>query len=408
MRILLITNMFPRPTAPSAGIFMLHSARHLRLLGHTLHVIHPLPRPPFPFNIITPWKRHFDDSPRRADMDGFEVDFPCYWSSYKLIPTRWSGEWLHLIQGGFLWKTARRFRPDLIWALPALPEGWAAMKLAHRLDLPYVVTILGADINETIHLPGARAKVSEVYNHTAGVTANSSRLINAAREVSPTARLRLIYLGFDPEASEEGYQRRQESRRRGDRQSAFRVVSVSNLIPTKGLHYNLQALSSLKHQYPNLCYDIAGDGPERPRLEQLSREYQLSDRVRFHGALPYAEVLRLMAEADFLSLPSYREGFGMVYLEAMALGVPVIGVEGQGVIDIVRDGENGLLVKPEDAESLTAAWEALLSDDAVRSRLGEAGRRSVVDKLSWTATGENYQQFFQEVVADWAHKKGEY
>ena len=90
-----------------------------------------------------------------------------------------------------------------------------------------------------------------------------------------------------------------------------------------------------------------------------------------------------MSQADIFCLPSWQEGFGIVYIEAMSQGVPVIAVQGEGIEDVIVHEQNGLLVRPHDPEDVAKALESLFSNPAYASELGEAGRQAVLDGLTW-------------------------
>jgi glycosyltransferase involved in cell wall biosynthesis len=116
---------------------------------------------------------------------------------------------------------------------------------------------------------------------------------------------------------------------------------------------------------------VAGDGP-------------LSDRVPHAlGAVPHAEVERLLERASVLVAPCEREGFGLAAAEAMAFGRPVVAAAGGALLDLVTDGETGLLVPPRDAPAMRAAVEELLGDPELRERLGQAGRELARERFGW-------------------------
>ena len=103
------------------------------------------------------------------------------------------------------------------------------------------------------------------------------------------------------------------------------ILSVSYLITRKAIDFNLRAIAQLKYKYPNLKYLIIGDGPEKNHLKSLSKNLGINQMVEFLGQLSNKKVMEYMAETDIFSLPSWDEAFGVVYIEAMAQGKPVIG-----------------------------------------------------------------------------------
>jgi glycosyltransferase involved in cell wall biosynthesis len=120
----------------------------------------------------------------------------------------------------------------------------------------------------------------------------------------------------------------------------------------KGTDRVIEALPELLREQPDLVFLIAGDGSDRPRLERLAREHGVTEAVRFVGWVPDRELPDLYRLADVFVMPSTAEGFGIVYLEAAASGVPVVASAAGGAPDALRDGLLGVLVDPEKPENL--------------------------------------------------------
>jgi glycosyltransferase involved in cell wall biosynthesis len=151
------------------------------------------------------------------------------------------------------------------------------------------------------------------------------------------------------------------------------LLFAGRLGPQKALGVALQALVDV----PDVALAVAGDGPERSTLERRVDELGLGGRVSFLGSVPRAQVLRLFRAADASVLASAWENFPHTVVEALAVGCPVIATAVGGVPEVVRDGENGLLVPPGDPAALAAAIERFFSDGDLRARLTEAAPRSV-------------------------------
>lgn len=168
------------------------------------------------------------------------------------------------------------------------------------------------------------------------------------------------------------------------------LLSVSNLDSIKGIDLNLLALSRIAQKLPGLEweYRIVGDGAERTRLEALKIELGIAERVRFLGRLEYAETMSEMANCDVFCLPSWGEAFGIVYIEAMARGRPVVGCWRNGAQDIVTHESDGLLVEPKNVDSLSEALGQLLSDPDACSRLGRRARLTA-ERFSWDSNVRN-------------------
>ena len=152
-----------------------------------------------------------------------------------------------------------------------------------------------------------------------------------------------------------------------------RLLCVGRLIPIKGHIVLLRAFAEAKRRVPELALDIAGRGPLEPALRALAKELGVEDSVRFLG---YVSPIREAVERSaIVVVPSMGEGFGMVALEAMERGRPVIAAAIGGLGELVEDGETGLLVPPGEAEPLAEAIIRLASDLELAGRMGAAGRR---------------------------------
>ncbi len=165
--------------------------------------------------------------------------------------------------------------------------------------------------------------------------------------------------------------------------SLLTVARMSLAEQYKGHDVVIRAMPELLHRFPDLCYDIVGDGDARPGLQALAQHLGVTDAVRFHGIVSEAELHERYAQASLFIMPSRAEGFGFVFLEAMAHGLPVIGGTMDATPEVVVHGETGLLVAPTSVDEIVAAVSHLLDDDAVRQRMGEAARRHVAAHFSY-------------------------
>ncbi len=157
----------------------------------------------------------------------------------------------------------------------------------------------------------------------------------------------------------------------------FTVLSVCRFYPRKRLPVLLRAAARLRSRIPQLEVRIVGGGPEEPRLLNLWRALNLQRTVRWLGNVPDAALAREYQACDLFCLPSVQEGFGIVFLEAMAAGRPVVAARAAAVPEVVADGSTGLLAEPESDEALAEAIARLHGDPALRGSLGAAARRAV-------------------------------
>jgi glycosyltransferase involved in cell wall biosynthesis len=161
---------------------------------------------------------------------------------------------------------------------------------------------------------------------------------------------------------------------------APRLAIVGRLIPIKGHEVLLRALASVRDALPGVTLEVAGDGPLDGELRAAVRRLGLEDVVTFSGRVsPIAPVLE---RAQVVVVPSFGEGFGMVALEAMERGRPVVASAVGGLPEIVDDGVTGLLVAPGDAEALASAVRAVARDHSCAKAYGRAGRERALEEFS--------------------------
>jgi phosphatidyl-myo-inositol dimannoside synthase len=151
----------------------------------------------------------------------------------------------------------------------------------------------------------------------------------------------------------------------------------------KGADDLIEAIAQLHASMPELRLVIAGGGDDLPRLRTLACDRGIADRVVFLEGLSREQVAACYAHCDVFALPSAGEGFGLVFLEAMAFGKPVIGADSGGIPDLVEDGVNGLLIPPRDQKRLVESLGRLLRDPSLRARLGKQGEEIVRRRYSF-------------------------
>jgi colanic acid/amylovoran biosynthesis glycosyltransferase len=161
-----------------------------------------------------------------------------------------------------------------------------------------------------------------------------------------------------------------------------RLVSVGRLNAGKGYDVLLRAVKILVDQGRDVTLSVAGGGAEMENLNRLKTEMGLADRVRFLGSLPEDLVMAELRQSDLFVLATHAESFGVVYVEAMSLGLPVIGTDAPGGSrEVISDGEDGMLVPVNDPAAMAAAIAGLMDDPDRRRRLAQAGQHKAVEKF---------------------------
>jgi len=307
--------------------------------------------------------------------------------------------------------TTRRIRSlahdvgaSLVVVDPALPLGLVGPALG---ALPYAVVLHGAEVTVPGRLPGSRQALAGVLARArlavcaGGYPAAEARRVAGAHmppvvEVPPgvdTTRLRPL----PPVA------RRKARAALGLAPDAPVVVSVSRLVPRKGMDVLIDAAAALVPSFPDLTVLIAGAGRDRARLDARVRAARAP--VRMLGTVPDDELSRLYGVADVFVMACRdrwlgleQEGFGIVFLEAAACGVAQVAGRSGGADEAVVHGKTGLVVEdPGDPGRVAGALRRLLTDDALRARMGRAARRRVEKGFAWDLLAHRLAAALQDV-----------
>ncbi len=395
MRILVLTPVYPHRGNEVEGLFNEAHALALRDLGVDVTVVLCKPRLPDALARILPRYRKLTGLPRRVDRRGVTV----LTARYTHLPGyRLPGITIGSLARSVL-RVVEREAPegfDLIQVHSCWPVGLAAPAIAHRLGRPYVLTLHIEDDPELYATRAGGDLYRRALGEAAAVVAVGSPLLRFLQEQFPPGDLPKVVERI-PNGVDPALIRRVREGTRPAGTDGLRIVSVCNLWRVKGVDVNLEALGILRRRGIDAWwYTVVGDGPERAVLERLAARLGIADRVRFVGRMAHEEALREMASADLFSLPSRREAFGIVFLEAMASGLPAVGCLGTGAEDLIREGVTGLLVPPDDPEALATVLERLLADAGRRRELGAAGRLRA-QGFTWREMAERYHELYRRV-----------
>ena len=280
-------------------------------------------------------------------------------------------------------EAARRINADLVVLDPAFPLGL----VGPRLRIPYAVMLHGAEVAIPGRLPGGRELVAHVLGHSAlAVSAGGYPATEARRTMRRGARIPPmveIPPGVDLQRFRPLPPEARASARAGLGLPAEGplVVSVSRLVPRKGMDVLIDAAVRLRAEVPDLTVAIAGRGRDSDRLAGRIAEYRAPVRLlggvsdlELPGLIGAADVFTMLCRNRWLGLE--QEGFGIVFLEAAAAGVPQVAGASGGADEAVAHGETGLVVRrPTDVGTAARAIGRLLSDEGLRRQMGTASRR---------------------------------
>ena len=385
MRVLVLSHLYPNRYARASGTFVHNQLRFLR--EHcSIEVAAPVPWFPFPgFGRWSAYRR----VPRVEVMDGLRICHP----RRLALPRRI----LFARQWRFHLRALERCDlavPDLVHAHCAYPDGRAAVEYGARHGKPVVVTVHGFDVKVLPSLdPRWRQLTVEVLERADAVVAVSRDLRNDVLDlgVSP-GKVRWIPNGVDCSLFS-----RAVSRRPGE--GGWRLLYVGRFVEEKGLRVLLEALARLRRRRSDVSLVLIGGHPatgtSEPFLPQVAA-LGLSDCVEFRDAVPPEEMPRHMAESDLVVLPSFYDSFGIVLIEAMACGLPVVATRCGGPEEMVDDSA-GRLVAVGDAGDLAEGILAVI--DGYEAYDQEAIRRRAEERYDYRRVAARIYGLYREVLA---------
>lgn len=266
---------------------------------------------------------------------------------------------------------------DVINAQFVIPSGIPAALAARLFRIPLVISFIGGDIYDPTKGVSPhrhwwlRALIRLISRQAAVCTAISEDTKFRAQQLHGVRQeIVVTHLGLLPQESL--LATRQEY---GLPAHDLLAISIGRLIPRKSYDVLLQAWRGVS----GACLIIIGDGPLEEKLKKLTKEYGLQERVKFMGFTSDEDKIKLLGLSDLYVSAAQHEGFGIVFLEAMEAGLPIVAMNEGGQTDFLVEGQNALLVPPENVDGLQAALNRLVADNTLRQRMSENNKQKVKD-----------------------------
>lgn len=277
------------------------------------------------------------------------------------------------------------FVPDIIHAHTLGFDSGIGAWLKEKFGCPLVVTTHGSDTEKPLK-EGKTDMLRSACDQADCIAAVSDRLRARLLSCGTSTRVVTILNGFSLENMCEAC-----------RKDPFSMIQVGHLIPSKRNDVTIRAFAKLRRKYPEMTLKIIGKGVLREQLETLAQELGVMDAVTFTGEIPNSQVFSAMAEASFFVMASKPEGFGIVYLEAMANRCVTIGTEGEGIADLIVSGENGFLVPADDPDAVASVIDRCLTDSREAEEIGRRGHMSAIG-LTWERNAALYVALFEDLL----------
>lgn len=394
MNVLVTTSTFPRWENDPGPSFIFDLCRQLARRGLNIMVLAP----------------HARGAQRFEVMEGIKVYryqyLPAAWEglSYdggilaKLRKNKW-GVWqipfFLLAQLRSLMEIVRKERIDVIHAHWLIPQGLIAAiyKKFFNPGIEVVCTSHGSDI---MALKGFLFDWIKgfVVRHADKLTVVSDALKKEVQRIDSRVPVEVLPMGVDlKQFTPERYS---EEIKRGYSIEGPFLLFVGRLSEEKGIGYLLNAMPQIIKSFPSVKLLVVGSGVLEERLKTICADLNVREKVIFAGAIAHEGLPVYYATADILIGPSLREGFGLVFVEAMACGCPVVVSDLSGISDIIENGKTGLCCRPADSIDIAHKVILLLKDAQLRQTLRQAGREQVIAKFGWDTIAKRYAQFLRK------------
>jgi glycosyltransferase involved in cell wall biosynthesis len=400
MNILVFTSLWPNAEQPNLGVFVKHRVAAVsRLEGVNARVVAPVPYFPKKIPLRNFWPerwRRAASVPDREMIDGIETFHPRHLLTPKIgmsLYGRWMAGGAEALMTGLRAGQPFGLPIDLIDAHYVYPDGYAAVLMAERLNIPVVITARGTDVNLFSRMPLIRPLIRKALALADGVIAVSEALKRRMVELGVEAdKIAVIRNGVDREVF---YPRdRTEMRLRLGLDSASRViVTAGALVTVKGVDRLIDAMALVRNspRGVNAKLYVIGEGPRRAALEARIKGNDLADRVFLVGQRPQSELAEWLSAADLFCLASRREGCPNVVIEAMACGLPVVAPDVGGVSELISKPEYGITLQSPTAGKFAEAITTALEANWNRTEIAVAGCAR-----SWSDVANEIMVYYRE------------
>lgn len=285
---------------------------------------------------------------------------------------------------------------DLVHVQWPIPNGLGALFLKKIYGIPYINTIHGEEVYLSKRYHTLMFLKSIINNSVKSLT-NSSATLESCLDVGfDGKKFDVIPFGVDTDFFKPLNVNKDKS--------TFQILAVGYLIERKGFEYLIKAMKYVLERHENVKLKIVGSGPLEGKLKSFIKDFELERNIEILKNVSDKGLLTLYNSSDIFVLPSVvdsqgnTEGLGVVLLEAMACGIPVIGSDIGGIPDIIQDRKTGLLVSEKDISGLSNAILALIENRDLRQNIAFNGYNEVKEKFSWYGIAKKYTELYNQII----------
>ena len=389
MKILHITNQWPLNRHPTSGIFIIRLYQNLVKYGnfeYDIFYAHKL------YNKEYNIKQNIEFYYNKKKFLYLKPKYGIYLPAFGISKYQGLNGFLAKI---FLVKSILKIIKNenikLIHVHSALIEGNIALSIKKKIGIPYVIHIHGGDVQKYNYYDNIYKKIIyNVYFNSNGIICNSTKAKKLIKNILGNYEklINVIPFGIDINDTKKKF---------SINRKYYSIITVCHLRPPKNVNLLIKAVHKLNYKY-NINLIIIGEGKEKPRLVELVKKLKRENKIFFLGHKNNEYVLNELPKHDLFVLPSIEESFGMVYLEALASGLPSIGTKGEGCEDIAKVTKAMLLVEKNDLDDLIKKIENLIVNRKNIIELGLKGINDVMKNYNWKDIVNKYENFYLKVL----------
>lgn len=405
MRILVISQMFPCKRHPTSAIFFANLMKELALKVSRLIIVTPrVYIPKFLTKINKRWSKWYLD-PMITNENGIEIIRPYFLSLRGLSYEGINGILMYFSLFNLLKNMITTRKIELILGYNMIPEGIAAVCLAKSFKLPVGFWAIGSDVNDFAKYNRLNYYLSRKCVEGSNIIFTESKdLENKIRQYSTKPlNVKTFYKGIDVSNFRELPPKSNLLRRLGLNEGRRYILFVGRLVYDKGIYELAQAFSIISKKYPDIDLILIGEEIEKENLVKKFNKEGIFNRVIFKGIVPYNEVAYYMKVSELLVFPTWAEGLPNVVMEAMAVGLPVIASNIDGIPEVLEDGITGLSVPAKDVEKLTEAVIKLSEDKNLRGNCIRHGKELINGKFDVKKNVSILYALLQEVKDNYSY-----
>lgn len=342
--------------------------------------------------------RAYAECPSEYQWDDLSVEYP-RWLFYQVGPLKRMAyrnpepqlRLMWLSARGYLRRVMRQFQPDVIFAHHTLVNGYLAARLHEEFQVPFVT--LDHDFGEVADcgfLPARKRVFGQIANRAYASVAVAKRMEKSLQELFPSVNACTIHNGVEPLSATLWMEKRPAVM-----ENKIVIFSAGVFYERKGFPLLVRAFAQIAKKHPNAILRIAGDGEQRSQIDQAIAETGISERVQLLGFQSHQHILQEMVWSDAFALIGWDEPFATVFIEAMAAGKPILWASDGGINDVLRDNAHGFALPPRDEAAAARALDDLLSDAALRQRMGNAAQQLFQESLTSQANAKALWTLFE-------------